>query len=200
MDFISCLMKKSWRQLRSVSMERTLTFSVLGWWHLNTVSKCITLEGNYIVTYWLTLVFRVYMVPISLTWTKTQSKNNHNKVKRGLVYIYLACWLDWFYLGLQLILHYFSETDQNSKYSKTLDGPDTLIVFRPVLKGIYKCDFFAFLFASLNIKPLPKRDLFSKEKSLFKKVARSFLSEYIHSQKDDKGNFYRVGSETSKVH
>ena len=31
------LMKKSWRQLRSGSMERTLTFSVLGWWHLNTV-------------------------------------------------------------------------------------------------------------------------------------------------------------------
>ena len=37
MDFISGLMKKSWRQLRSGSMERTLTFSVLGWWHLNTV-------------------------------------------------------------------------------------------------------------------------------------------------------------------
>ena len=36
-DFISGLMKKSWRQLRSGSMERTLTFSVLGWWHLNTV-------------------------------------------------------------------------------------------------------------------------------------------------------------------
>ena len=36
-DFISGLMKKSWRQLRSESMERTLTFSVLGWWHLNTV-------------------------------------------------------------------------------------------------------------------------------------------------------------------
>ena len=30
-------------------MERTLTFSVLGSWHLNTVEvKCITLEGNYI--------------------------------------------------------------------------------------------------------------------------------------------------------
>ena len=37
MDFISGLMKKSWWQLRSGSMERTLTFSVLGWWHLNTV-------------------------------------------------------------------------------------------------------------------------------------------------------------------
>ena len=36
-DFISGLIKKSWRQLRSGSMERTLTFSVLGWWHLNTV-------------------------------------------------------------------------------------------------------------------------------------------------------------------
>ena len=36
------------RQLRSGSMERTLTFSVLGWWHLNTVGLCITLEGNYI--------------------------------------------------------------------------------------------------------------------------------------------------------
>ena len=36
-DFISGLMKKSWWQLRSGSMERTLTFSVLGWWHLNTV-------------------------------------------------------------------------------------------------------------------------------------------------------------------
>ena len=36
-DFISGLMKKSWRQLRSGSIERTLTFSVLGWWHLNTV-------------------------------------------------------------------------------------------------------------------------------------------------------------------
>ena len=36
-DFISGLMKKSWRQLRSGSMERTLAFSVLGWWHLNTV-------------------------------------------------------------------------------------------------------------------------------------------------------------------
>ena len=35
-DFISGLMK-SWRQLRSGSMEKTLTFSVLGWWHLNTV-------------------------------------------------------------------------------------------------------------------------------------------------------------------
>ena len=31
------LMKMLWRQLRSRSMERTLTFSVLGWWHLNTV-------------------------------------------------------------------------------------------------------------------------------------------------------------------
>ena len=29
---ISGLMKKSWGQLRSGSMERTLTFSVLGWW------------------------------------------------------------------------------------------------------------------------------------------------------------------------
>ena len=28
---------KLWRQLRSGSIERTLTFSVLGWWHLNTV-------------------------------------------------------------------------------------------------------------------------------------------------------------------
>ena len=37
-DFISSLMKKSWRQLRSGSMERTLTFSDLGWWHLNTVA------------------------------------------------------------------------------------------------------------------------------------------------------------------
>ena len=36
-DFISGLMKKSWRQLKSGSVERTLTFSVLGWWHLNTV-------------------------------------------------------------------------------------------------------------------------------------------------------------------
>ena len=36
-DFISGLMKKSWRQLRSGSVERTLTFSVLGWWHLSTV-------------------------------------------------------------------------------------------------------------------------------------------------------------------
>ena len=35
-DFISSLMKKLWRQLRSGSMERTPTFSVLGWWHLNT--------------------------------------------------------------------------------------------------------------------------------------------------------------------
>ena len=34
---ISGLMKKLRRQLRSGSMERTLTFSVLGWWHLNTV-------------------------------------------------------------------------------------------------------------------------------------------------------------------
>ena len=33
----SALLKKSWWQLRSGSMERTLTFSVLGWWHLNTV-------------------------------------------------------------------------------------------------------------------------------------------------------------------
>ena len=32
-DFISGLMKKSWRQLKSGSMERTLTFSVPGWWH-----------------------------------------------------------------------------------------------------------------------------------------------------------------------
>ena len=47
-DFISGLMKKSWRQLRSWSMERTLTSSVLGWWHLNTVGLCIILEGNYI--------------------------------------------------------------------------------------------------------------------------------------------------------
>ena len=31
------VMKKSWRPLRSGSMERTLTFSVLGWWHLNTI-------------------------------------------------------------------------------------------------------------------------------------------------------------------
>ena len=36
-DFISGLMKKSWRKLRSGSMERTLTFSGLDWWHLNTV-------------------------------------------------------------------------------------------------------------------------------------------------------------------
>ena len=28
---------KKWRQLRGESMERTLTFSVLAWWHLNTV-------------------------------------------------------------------------------------------------------------------------------------------------------------------
>ena len=37
MDVISGLMKKSWRQLRSGSIERTLTFSFLGWWHLNTI-------------------------------------------------------------------------------------------------------------------------------------------------------------------
>ena len=36
-DFISALMKKSWLHLRSGSMDRALTFSVLGWWHLNTV-------------------------------------------------------------------------------------------------------------------------------------------------------------------
>ena len=36
-DFISGLMKQSRRQLRSGSMERTLTFSGLGWGHLNTV-------------------------------------------------------------------------------------------------------------------------------------------------------------------
>ena len=38
-DFISGLMKKSWRQLRSGSMERTLTFSILDWWHLNTAGS-----------------------------------------------------------------------------------------------------------------------------------------------------------------
>ena len=31
-----------WRQLRSGSMERTLTFSVLGWWHLNTVGLSVS--------------------------------------------------------------------------------------------------------------------------------------------------------------
>ena len=51
-NFIYGLMKKSWRQLRSGSMERTLTFSVLGWWHLNTVglsashSRAITSKKN----------------------------------------------------------------------------------------------------------------------------------------------------------
>ena len=36
-DFISGLMKKSWWQLRSGSVESTLTFSLLGWWHLKTL-------------------------------------------------------------------------------------------------------------------------------------------------------------------
>ena len=38
-DVNSGLTKKSWRQLRSGSMGRTLTFSVLGWRHLNTVGR-----------------------------------------------------------------------------------------------------------------------------------------------------------------
>jgi len=36
-DVISGLTKKSGQQLRSGSMERTLTSSLLGCWHLNTV-------------------------------------------------------------------------------------------------------------------------------------------------------------------
>ena len=48
-DFISGLMKKSLRQLRSGSMERTLTFFSSGLMALeHRWSKCITLEGNYI--------------------------------------------------------------------------------------------------------------------------------------------------------
>ena len=43
-NFISGLKKKPWWQLRSGSIEKTLTFSVLE----HRWSKCITLEGNYI--------------------------------------------------------------------------------------------------------------------------------------------------------
>ena len=41
MDFISGLMKKSWQQLKSGSMERTLTFSVLGWWYLKKLESLL---------------------------------------------------------------------------------------------------------------------------------------------------------------
>ena len=45
-DVVSGLIKKcTWRQLRSGSMERTLTFSVLGWWHLNTI--CLSASHSW---------------------------------------------------------------------------------------------------------------------------------------------------------